>query len=214
MLLSLREDAGDNSLPESASLPFAAEFVGSKLDVAQSPRSPLEDPLEPLLSPSSSRDSSDSTIDAVVPIDAKERIMTAVSSQHLSEGSRTWFQRAAMTKIENTGEDTALCSRNMALQQSWVMSSRTQKILDAVSSAKTLSTEKMIANDSAKLQEMESVAVYMYTLVQCYKIDEKFRADTCTSPVVDVLSSPRIADAVAKQITSRRTIACPPKRAN
>ncbi|KAK1938944.1 Reticulon-4 receptor [Phytophthora citrophthora] len=103
MLLSLREETGDkeeNSLPECVSLPFADDFADSKLYAAQIPHSTLEDPLEQSASVSSSRDGSESIIDAVVPIDAKERIMTAISSQHIAEDSRTWFQREAMTSTD------------------------------------------------------------------------------------------------------------------
>ncbi|KAG1707139.1 hypothetical protein DVH05_026335 [Phytophthora capsici] len=214
MLLSLKDDTGDkeeNSLPESVNLSFADNFAG----IAPRPPNSLMDPLEQPRSPTSSRDSIKSTIDAVVPIDAKERIMTAVSSQHLAEDSRAWFHRGAMTKMENTsGKDVALSSQSMALQQSWVMSSRTQEILDAVSSSKALYTETTTENHSTKLQEMESVAVYMYTLVQCYKVDEKLRADNCIQPVVDVLPSPTIAETLTKQTVSRRAIAFSPKRAN
>jgi hypothetical protein len=55
------------------------------------------------------------------------------------------------------------------------MSSRTKRILDAVSTSKASPLENKIHVRDAKYQEMESVAMYMCTLVQCYKIDESLR---------------------------------------
>ena len=65
--------------------------------------------------------------------------------------------------------------KTTALQRSWAMSTRTKTILDTVSSSKALHVENTTEMHQAEHQQMESVAIYMYTLVQCYKIDESLR---------------------------------------
>ena len=65
--------------------------------------------------------------------------------------------------------------KTTALQRSWAMSTRTKTILDTVSSSKALHVENITEMHQAEHQQMESVAIYMYTLVQCYKIDESLR---------------------------------------
>ena len=82
------------------------------------------------------------------------------------------FRGVSDSDIRSSGENTS-----MALHQSWVMSSRTKTILNAVSpsSSKALATQDAAEMRKTEHQQMESVAVYMYTLVQCYKIDERLR---------------------------------------
>lgn len=112
------------------------------------------------------------------------------------------------------------------------MSSRTKRILDAVSVSKTSTKENLTGTSSTKYQEMESVAIYMYTLVQCYRIDEsirfvysisnpifgeivltvlRFSADSTTLPVADAQllpepTSPPTVTAMSKQTACRREI--------
>ncbi|KAG6951178.1 hypothetical protein JG688_00013840, partial [Phytophthora aleatoria] len=111
--------------------------------------------------------------DAVIPVDAKERILAATASQAIRETSPNWYSRPTMTNPGNATSTQA--AKSTAFQQSWVMSSRTKTILDAVSSSKASSMENAIEKRDTKYLEMESVAIYMYTLVQCYKIDVKLR---------------------------------------
>ncbi|CAH0493749.1 unnamed protein product [Peronospora farinosa] len=171
-------------------------------------------------SPSPTRsDSENSLLNAVVPANAKEHIMAAATSQQLPTDSRMWFQRpTAMTKLgETNGADAAFSGKSTALQQSWVMSSRTKTILDTVSSSKDPSAENAAEKPKTKYQEMESVAVYMYTLVQCYKIDESLRHNSpiaAQTQLVREASSPPAATALANQTACRREIIFSPKHAS
>ncbi|GMF33191.1 unnamed protein product [Phytophthora lilii] len=131
-----------------------------------------------LPSPKSSTgsDGDNSIVNTLVPIDARERILAAISSQQVPETSQAWFQPPALTKSHGlSGPSTALNGKGFALQHSWTMSSRTKTIFDAVSASKRSCAESLVQKRDTKYQEMESVAIYMYTLVQCYKIDENLR---------------------------------------
>ncbi|CAI5711532.1 unnamed protein product [Peronospora destructor] len=108
----------------------------------------------------------------------------------------------------------------MAFQQSWVMSSCTKTILDTVSTLKNPSAENAAEKPKTAYQEMESVAVYMYTLVQCYKIDESICDHRHKSPVAEQTqvvckaSSRPAATALTNQTACRREIIFSPKHAN
>ncbi|KAF1780229.1 hypothetical protein GQ600_8558 [Phytophthora cactorum] len=164
LLLALEENPSDK--PENR---FDAPFP-----VSGSPRnlvdSKLENvPLELPPSPSSSResDSANSITSAVIPVDAKERILAATASQAIRETSPNWYSRPTMTSMNAVVIHDVLCSsafmfancavlldpgnatstqaaKSTAFQQSWVMSSRTKTILDAVSSSKASSMENAI----------------------------------------------------------------------
>ncbi|CAI5726161.1 unnamed protein product [Hyaloperonospora brassicae] len=110
----------------------------------------------------------------------------------------------------------------MALHQSWVMSSRTKTILNAVSpsSSKALATQDAAEMRKTEHQQMESVAVYMYTLVQCYKVDESLRCRASlaehaqpVSPVSQASSSPSTNAALPTSKACRREITFSPKHA-
>ncbi|KAG2770445.1 hypothetical protein PC116_g10325 [Phytophthora cactorum] len=214
LLLALEENPSDK--PENR---FDAPFP-----VSGSPRnlvdSKLENvPLELPPSPSSSResDSANSITSAVIPVDAKERILAATASQAIRETSPNWYSRPTMTNPGNATSTQA--AKSTAFQQSWVMSSRTKTILDAVSSSKASSMENAIEKRDNKYLEMESVAIYMYTLVQCYKIDVKLRTDNGSPPVADLTQQPSegpstpTATTLTKQKAGRREIIFSPKRA-
>ncbi|KAI9994378.1 hypothetical protein PInf_010988 [Phytophthora infestans] len=172
LLLALEENPRAN--PEPAS--FRVGSSPRKLADSDLENDQLDSP--PSISNSRASDSSSSITDALIPVDAKERIMAAATSQH-SEGPSSWYPRPTMTKPGNaTNTDTIFSGKRAAFQQSWVMSSRTKTILDAA--AKAPSVENAIQKSNTKHLEMESVAIYMYTLVQCYKIDEKLRFVHCS----------------------------------
>ncbi|KAG6608929.1 uncharacterized protein IUM83_12837 [Phytophthora cinnamomi] len=176
----------------------------------------------PLVIPSSRSstggDGSRSICDALIDVDTNERIMAAATSQQLPGHSLMRFQRPPIEETRGVNSvETITCRK--AMQRSWVMSSRTKRILDAVSVSKTSATEKLTHDSTTKYQEMESVAIYMCTLVQCYKINENIRADTTTSPVVDDQSppkptSPSKVTVVSTQAACRREIIFSPKHAN
>ncbi|ETM47358.1 hypothetical protein L914_07925 [Phytophthora nicotianae] len=175
LLLALEENSRDR--PEyHFGKPASSRVNDSPMNLADSKVENVR--LDSPPSPNSSRgsDSPTSITDAIIPVDAKERIMASTASQHVPELSRSWYPRPITTKSGNTnGTNTVVSGKSAVFQQSWVMSSRTKIILDAVSPSKAISMEKAIQKSETKQMEMESVAIYMYTLVQCYKIDEKLR---------------------------------------
>ncbi|KAE8982989.1 hypothetical protein PR002_g23377 [Phytophthora rubi] len=118
--------------------------------------------------------------DAFIPIDAKERIMAAANSQQLPGDALACFQRPPIEETRGMNSSNNITGKK-AMQRSWVMSSRTKRIIEAVSVSKTSAKEDLTHHSSTKYQEMESVAIYMYTLVQCYKIDESIRFVCWTS---------------------------------
>ncbi|KAE9192337.1 hypothetical protein PF002_g24233 [Phytophthora fragariae] len=155
--------------------------------------------------------------DAFIPIDAKERIMAAANSQQLPGDALACFQRPPIEETRGMNSSDNITGKK-AMQRSWVMSSRTKRIIEAVSVSKTSAKEDLTHHSSTKYQEMESVAIYMYTLVQCYKIDESIRADSTTSPVADAQlpskpTSPSTVMTVSKPTACRREIIFSPKHA-
>lgn len=81
------------------------------------------------------------------------------------------FMSSRFTMMSGPTVSIDSSKKGLTLKQSWVMSSRTKTIFNAAMSLKTHSMETKSLE--MKYLEMESVAVYMYTLVQCYKSDEK-----------------------------------------
>lgn len=83
----------------------------------------------------------------------------------------------AFRGVNDADTRSSIENSSTALRQSWVMSSRTKTILNAVSSSssKAFATQDAVEMHKIEHQQMESVAVYMYTLVQCYKVDESLR---------------------------------------
>uniref|UniRef100_A0AAV1TJ85 Uncharacterized protein n=1 Tax=Peronospora matthiolae TaxID=2874970 RepID=A0AAV1TJ85_9STRA len=127
---------------------------------------------------STGSDSESSLINTVVPSNVKERKLAAAASQQHPPNPRMWFQRSATTRSGGDTDAVTLSGGNtVAQQRSWAMSTRTKTILDTVSSSKAFSVENATEMHRTEHQQMESVAVYMYTLVQCYKIDESLRCN-------------------------------------
>ncbi|CEG37360.1 uncharacterized protein PHALS_04956 [Plasmopara halstedii] len=122
---------------------------------------------------SSKTDDNDSIIDAIVPIDAKDRIMAIAAYQNCQGKLRERRQQRSTMKM-NFSNSTSENSKT--IHQAWVMSSRTKKILSEVSTSKSTSVDNTAKHHDTRYIEMESVAVYMYTLVQCYKSDEIHRS--------------------------------------
>ncbi|CAH0514624.1 unnamed protein product [Peronospora belbahrii] len=228
MMLSVREDETEqpehglgrqDSLSTETSTSSPTKVVGQNQNNRGPQRLPFKSSPSPISSTGS--DSENSLLSAVVPANAKEHIMAAAASQQLSPHSRMWCQRPAKTKLgKRNSADDVFSGKSMTFQQAWVMSSRTKTILDAVSSLNDPSMENATEEPKTKYQEMESVAVYMYTLVQCYKIDESFRADRPKLPVVEhaylrcKASSPPASITRTNQSACRREIIISPKHAD